>query len=150
MLRMSVEDYVFGADLLVERFGIWPSFHDAEVLGLHLNSGQRSDGVSSLTAEIHVFEPTAEVDNAGKFVIRNHTLATFQFIDLSDVDLRSFSSQNVLDALGIEEGPSSLGKRLRVELPSSHNLEGGFECAEIQLVGVEPFVPGPHSVYHRP
>lgn len=147
---MATEDHVLAGEVLTEHFGHWPSFHDAEVQSLHLDSGQRSDGRSTLKAEIHVFEPTGEVDDTGHFVIRNHALVTLLFVDLSHVDLNWFGNQNVLDGLTIEEGSTSRGKRLRVEFPSNHNLEGEFECAEVQLVDLVPFIPGPHSVYHRP
>jgi len=147
--RVSAEAHVLGGETLTEHFGHWPSFHDAEVQSLHLDSGQRTDGRSTLTAEIHLFEPTSEVDDGGSFVIRDHALVTLLFIDLSDVDLKWFAFQNVLDGLWIEEGPASHGKRLRVDLPSNHNLEGRFECAEVQLTDLVPFEPGPHSVYHR-
>ena len=45
----------FNEAALVERFGDWPSFHDAEIYGLRLDSGQRADGVRWLELDVHVF-----------------------------------------------------------------------------------------------
>ena len=57
-----------GAKNLRDWFGYWPSFHDAEVILLHLN---RSD---ASTLAVHTWEMTKEVD-AGT-------------IDASDISIR--------------------------------------------------------------
>ena len=36
---MSIEQQIEGSEKLVERFGYWPSFHDAEILEIHLWRG---------------------------------------------------------------------------------------------------------------
>lgn len=45
---------VLNAEVLEFRFGSWPSFHDAEVLALRLDSGQRPDGRARLELDVHV------------------------------------------------------------------------------------------------
>jgi hypothetical protein len=50
-----------GAGELHDWFGYWPSFHDAEVIGLHLNR----KGSSSL--RIHTWEMTKDVDEKGYY-----------------------------------------------------------------------------------
>jgi hypothetical protein len=46
---------VINREALVDRFGDWPSFHDAEVYGLRLDSGQRTNGLMSPQLDVHVF-----------------------------------------------------------------------------------------------
>lgn len=46
---------VVNSKALETRFGEWPSCHDAEVLGVRLHSGQRSDGRVRLELDVHVF-----------------------------------------------------------------------------------------------
>jgi hypothetical protein len=46
---------IINGEALVDRFGGWPSFHDAEVYGLRLESGQRTDGLVRLQLDVHVF-----------------------------------------------------------------------------------------------
>ena len=140
-------DYVEGAELLVERFGEWPSFHDSEVQGVTLDSGQRALAPPSITVEIHVFRTLPETDEAGRFATDLHSLVSFRFDDVSGVELRHFGSQNVL--WDLEISPSE-GGELSVELPSSFNLAGGFNCARAMIASVEHFEPGPRSPYHRP
>jgi hypothetical protein len=69
---------VINGQTLVERFGDWPSFHDAEVYGVRLDSGQRRDGIPR----------------------------TFEFEDIEAVGLDGFGPRNVLDDLVMEDlGP---------------------------------------------
>ncbi len=45
---------IAGAERVLDIFGAWPSFHDAEVLSLRLDRSGLSGG-PELEAEIHVF-----------------------------------------------------------------------------------------------
>ncbi len=55
-----------GVELLVDRFGFWPSLHDAEVLWIRLD---RSNGLQfqgpTVEMLVHVFEMTSEVTEEG-------------------------------------------------------------------------------------
>lgn len=146
---MATQDHVLAAEALVERFGEWPSFHDAEVMGLALDSGQRSDGKPSIEMEVHLFRASGEKDAEGRIIWRLHTVATFRFVQVAAVSLKDFWSQNVLDDLIIEKLPAGFGDRFAVSLTSNNGLEGSFQCGEVQLAEVKPFEPGPYSVYGR-
>ena len=50
-----------GADKLVNWFGHWPSFHDAEVINLELNRVGRS------RVNLHTFATISELDNRGRY-----------------------------------------------------------------------------------
>jgi len=54
---------IWNREALEARFGEWPSFHDAEVLAVHLDSGQRSDGRVRLKLDIHVFAVESQAAN---------------------------------------------------------------------------------------
>jgi Immunity protein 50 len=137
---------VAGYEALVERFGRWPSFHDAEVLALRLDDGSRSDGRVSLEIDVHVFEITREIDAFGYLVLRHHTLVTLRFDGVSELELDTFGRQNALDALLLDLD----GAELTVGLPANNGLEASFRCESGTVVAVEPYEPGPHSVYGRP
>ena len=136
-------------EALEERFSGWPSFHDAEVLAVRLDNGDGSDGRPSVELDVHVFVMTREVNEDGKYVLRSHTLVTLRFEGVRDVELYYFARQNVLFEMTFEwlddvDDPA----RLKVDLPSSVGLEGGLRCERATVLAVEPFEPGPHSVYH--
>jgi hypothetical protein len=137
-------DLVRNARALTERFGGWPSFHDAEVHSLHLE--RAGPHGPSLSAVIHVFEMTSEVAASGHYVLKNHTLVTFRFDDVAIEYLDGFNEQNVLAALHltpIEESqldpPTFPNSRLQVVLESSYGLDAGFECATATIVEARPY-----------
>ena len=62
-----------GAQNVVNWFGYWPTFHDAEVVSIMLNRAGSSE------LKVHAFETTSDVDPAGYFVSRKHAILTFGF-----------------------------------------------------------------------
>lgn len=140
---------VFNREELEARFGGWPSFHDAEILAVRLDSGQRGDGRPSIELDIHVFAVDGVLPS-GKLNFARHTLATFRFEGVEQIDLKDFGPQNVLDELILEELRSPPGAaKTRVSLPSNNGLGGGFNCEETMVVAVADYEPGIHSVYYR-
>jgi hypothetical protein len=103
----NIETHIEGIEKLTCIFGRWPSFHDAEVVALHL---WRGDSMTErthprfpvLTTEIHLWELTNEIDARGYYVLRNHTLTTIRFHDVLNLEIKGFSNQNVIFGLSIE------------------------------------------------
>lgn len=132
------------------RFGQWPSFHDAEVLAVRLDSGTQTDGLASVELDLHLFVAEG-VQADGRVNYRRHTLVTMRFDDADRIELEGFGPQNVLWDLEMEalsDQPTDK-PRVQVSLPSSNGLAGAFNCADIAVIAAQPFVPGEHSVYHR-
>ena len=98
---MSIESFIDKSEKLANIFGYWPSFHDAEVLDLHLWRGHidRENKVYKfpvLTLKIHAWELTSEVDSNGYFVLRHHTLVMLRFRDVKDFRMEGFNQQNAI------------------------------------------------------
>jgi Immunity protein 50 len=141
---------ISNSEALESRFGAWPSFHDAEVLGVRLDSGDRSDGRPRLELDIHVFAVEGQRPDGG-FNFVDHTIATLEFTGIDDIRLDGFGPQNVLDDLVLHDlGPRALtAAAIQVELSSNNGLGGAFRCEEMTVLAAEPYVPGVHSVYSR-
>ena len=76
-----------GAKNLRDWFGYWPSFHDAEVILLHLN---RSD---ASTLAVHTWEMTKEVDEKGFYVLAKHVVVEFVMKEVVEEEYaRSFAT----------------------------------------------------------
>lgn len=135
---------IINREALEERFGSWPSFHDAEVYAVRLDSGQRSTGRTSLELDIHLFAVEG-TKPGGRYNFVKHTLITLRFDGIEAVELDGFGPQNVLDDLLIEDRGSG---RIAVSLPSNNGLSGSLRCEEVVVLGVAPFEPGSRSVYH--
>jgi Immunity protein 50 len=111
------------ASELEEWFGYWPSFHDAEVTGLHLNR----KGSSSL--RVHTWEMTKEIDDKGFYVLAKHIVVEFVFEAVCGLSLNGFNQQNVIFGLVIDKTDSGF----RVTLDDCYGLAGSIEAENISL-----------------
>ena len=116
-----------GAQELYDWFGHWPSFHDAEVVSLHMNRV----GPSSLV--IHTWERTNQVDDRNYFILTKHVVVEFILIEVSELELGGFSSQNVLFGLDIEK----FDEGFRLRLAPCYGLAGTIE-AKIICIRLTP------------
>ena len=139
-------DRITNSDAIVSVFGRWPSFHDAEVLGLELVRQFDGPSAPSLAVHIHVFSMTNEVDDRGYFVCKNHSTVVLRFGGIDELELDGFNHQNALSGLEIAtSGPEGL---FEVHFDPAYGMESRFNCRTIEVVSVTPGIP-PASVYAR-
>jgi len=119
-----------GGRKFCEWFGATPSFHDAEVLGLHLNIA----GPTLL--KIHTWFMTDKVED-GLFVPEKHVVVTFLLDAVSDCDLSGFNHQNVIDGLEI----AKIHNGLKLTLDDCFGLFGSLVARSIRI----EFEPGKPS-----
>lgn len=135
---------------LLTRFfgGQWPSFHDAEVLAVHLDRGHARPEKDtyefpSLTLKVHLWEMTNQVDQKGYFILRNHTLVTLRFDSLDQLNLAGFNHQNAIFGLEINQreradGPSPY---LEVDIDPSFGIGASFACLHATVLEAVPCNP---------
>jgi hypothetical protein len=126
-----------GATALIERFGLWPSFHDAEVVSLRLNRS----GASTLT--VHLFRMTSQLNERGHYVCDLHTLVTFSFGEILGMNLMHFNNQNVLSGLAIEK----IEDGFQLTLHPCYGLAGTIQT-KATSISFEEWLPD-GSVYAR-
>ena len=130
-----------GAELLVDRFGSWPSFHDAEVLWIRLD---RRNGlqVQGPTVEmlLHVFEMTSEITEDGYYRLKNHSQVHFRFEHVTELQIADFNHQNAIFGLTIvdETGTGWENKHYKVTFDSLYGVSGTFNCIRPEIVSVSP------------
>ena len=98
-----------GAESVVSWFGRWPSFHDAEIMTLHIDRERR---VSSM--RIHAFTMSDRPGPDGRLVIEREAVVVFEFTGIRSlrVEGEDADTQNVIAALVIE--PIASGYRIGV------------------------------------
>lgn len=114
---------IAGAQELHDWFGHWPSFHDAEIMRLHLNR----HGASTLL--IHTWETTDKVDDKGFYVLDKHVVVEFVLEDILGLNLSGFSVQNVIFELGIEKKEQGF----LLELAPCYGLAGTIEAKILSI-----------------
>jgi hypothetical protein len=138
---MDASERILGKEKLTSIFGYWPSFHDAEILWLHMDRSRGNGSYGpTLEALVHTWEMTNEVTPEGYYKLRHHVLVHFRFLDVVAVQLEDFNYQNVLYGLTITnlQERESEHVRYQVSFDSSFGLDGSFQCHEIEVVSVEP------------
>jgi hypothetical protein len=136
-----------GANLLINRFGQWPTFEDGEVLDITLDRGnfmQVSESGAwhefvqpSLSATFYVFDCRFSLEAPE----RRATIATIRFGQLDAFEINGFNHQNPIIGLGISLVYS---ERLKTKLfkvdwgGAVLPHEVSLACAGIRVVSVEP------------
>jgi hypothetical protein len=108
--------FITGAERVVERFGAWPSFHDAEVLHFELNR-------DPLWLELQLLTQHREP----------HMIVRLRFSDVDNLEVGGFNHQNALSLLYLSQGASG---NIDVVLESAFGLGGSFRCKAISVVDV--------------
>jgi hypothetical protein len=130
-------------ELVLEAFGYWPSFHDAEVYWLKLERLQETyKGYCSpnIEFEIHGWEMTSETDSKGDFKLQKHHLIHFKFENIFDVEFDGFNHQNALLELEISQEPEreSGVTSLKIGLDPAYGVGGEFKAYKGSVVNITP------------
>lgn len=90
-------------------------------------------------------------ENGGKeFVFQCHTVVTFRFANIKNLELWDFNNQNVIFSLNISEKKDEERKThvFNVHFASSYGAGCSFECNSIEIVDLEKGIPL-YSVYNE-
>ena len=128
--------------MLTDIFGRWPSFHDAEILRIVLDRGDAQSFSPYLQAIVHVFEMTSQIDERGRYVLRNHVAVTFRFIEVYELKLEDFNQQNVLQGLSILDVSDRQLERIKFEVSFNgiFGVSAKFQCNSVSIESVEPYI----------
>ena len=123
---------------VLESFGYWPSFHDAEVRSLLLDRNSVLFGdiaEAKIEVRLHALEWTHDAQPAF-----NHHLVEFRFHEVSDVKLEGFNHQNAILEFRIEDDLRSPGSPagLKLTFVPAHGLSGSFCAGSAEVLSVVP------------
>jgi len=130
-----------GAEKVLNIFGHWPSFHDAEVVRFVLEVSDSFLARPSIIADVHAFEMTDQIGEDGAYVLKHHTLISFRFAGVVQLKLDDFNNQNVLWDLYITDIRDRQMEFLNYEVHfnSSYGMDAQFLCQQVTIESVEPF-----------
>lgn len=129
--KMSIENLVEeipGADAILNTFGYWPDFHDAEILEVFLSRTKES------FVKIHIWETLKETDNSGYLQTRSHYIIKVNFVNITQMELEGFNYQNVIWKLEFSKKDSEL----ELQIHSSFGLSGCIR-SEKMSVSIEAY-----------
>ena len=117
---------VDGADAVVDWFGRWPTFGDAEILSLHINRSATS------SLRVWAFIPSAEVDSNGFYIRERPRVVRFEFTGIQAIDIRGEDAdvQNVVASLDIERVPDGY----KLGFDSHYGIAGELVVRQLRVV----------------
>ena len=122
----TIDSFITDSDILIKAHGRWPTFHDAEVIDIHLQRGEAIDPCSwpHLTARVHVFQEQPD---------SQPVCVTIRFDLIHDLSLTGFDHQNSLYGIRIDRDVSEFA----VLFDSAQGLGASFRCGSITIVDVD-------------
>lgn len=139
-----------GSEKILELYGKWPSFHDAEILSVNLDRGKAEGKFGpTVTINLHGFEITNELNDKGHYKTVKHAQIVFQFYDVVEFELtHGFGTQNPLSGVSIEDVRSHQleGINYSVGFGAHLNCDIELRCSSIMVASVEEGVPN-ESIY---
>ncbi len=92
------EKTIKDARKVINFLGLWPSFHDAEILKVDLDREK-----FSLEMELYTFLMLKELDKSGHYKLDKECIITFRFLSIEELELVDFNQQNVISRLDFEQ-----------------------------------------------
>ena len=119
-----------GAKELLEWFGHWTSFHDAEVLSMEFNR------TGSSKIRVHTFQITDQVDSRGYSILEKHCIVTFWLDEIVALELAHFNHQNAILGLDL----SNEDGHFVITFDPAHGVEGTIKAQQV-AIEVTPGIP---------
>ena len=125
---------IINRELVTDTYGEWPSFHDAEILGVSLSLanyesiGKRAR--ATIDINVYLIKNINEVTADFETVTYKENVITFEFNNVEDFNIEGFTYQNVIDDLVFKKQPDGI----IVEMISITGAHIRFQCTEIILL----------------
>jgi hypothetical protein len=143
---MDAYRFIDGFERVVAHLGMWPSFHDAEILQLTIDrTNVATSKELSPVLDLHLrgWVMTSEVTEDGFYKLHGDAVFHFRFTGVAKLRIEGFNTQNVISALNLEvvDDPHNQGRKLlRVELEHCYEFEASFTAQAARLMGITPYV----------
>jgi hypothetical protein len=126
------EQEIGNANLVIDHFGYWPSFHNAEVISIcYKRNFQESNPIVEI--RIYAFEMTDKLKGRHYELIK-HCIIEFELIGVYANSMDGFNHQNALSGIDFDRE----GEWLICELHSAYGVDAEFSCKRILVKGLTP------------
>ena len=122
-----------GSEKVKSIFGLWPVFHDAEIVSFLLERNKEPKA----TLKLNYWQTETEYsdDIHYEYVKKNNFIITFLFSGLSDSNISGFNHQNVIDELRF----TKKGHNILVEFDSIFGAGGCLVCKNAEITKIQPY-----------
>ena len=131
---MNVPTYILNYKAVVDFYGHWPLFHDAQV-PVYVASMPESQ---SLAFTLHTWQMTSKVDAKG-FVSQARSSFVSRFDGVPDPEMNAFASGNILFGMRFS---ATIFSSFRVVLDSVMDMSGSFWARKGEIASMVPAPDG--------
>lgn len=124
-------------ELVLQRFGYWPSFPDAEVLKVTFEAHPGYRATVTFLIETHEF--VNELDIRGYYKQLNNCQIELNFTGIQEMNFEDFSHQNVISDLEFTE----TGEFIECTFGASIGLFASIKAEEVFVLSLVPIEPTP-------
>ena len=140
---MEAHTYLENHEEVIDAFGYWPTFHDAEIHKFILdrtNETYKDYYCPCIEFVFHTWEMTSDVDDKGYYKLVKHHLVTLRFEDVYDLDLDGFNNQNAILSLDLEltEINTKGNRSIVVTLDPAYGLGAEFKALTGRVINITP------------
>ncbi|MBD2716762.1 hypothetical protein KBK19_17085 [Microvirga sp. STR05] len=126
---------IVNSEVVVQHFGYWPGFHDAEVVKVTFEANPGY--YPKVTFLIAAFETTKATDERGYFLQARHCEIELRFTGIKEIDFDGFGHQNVIFSLKFDEQDADL----TCTLDSAVGLNAFLVAQAAEVVSLIPTLP---------
>ncbi|RPD51846.1 Imm50 family immunity protein [Paracnuella aquatica] len=135
-MEFKEEEHILNAGSIIDHFGYWPTFHDAEVISISFQRNFK-DSNSTLEFQLYAFIMTSKVKGR-HFELIKHCLIDFELADLHDNSMDGFNHQNALSRINFYRE----GDLLVCELSAAYGVDAKFTSKHIRVKKLTPIASG--------
>lgn len=130
---MECPVYIHNAEIVIQKLGCWPSFHDAEVISFsaaRAAPGQAGKTSARLCVHLRQYKEVGAGTADYELVCCNSLLIELLFFDLKHLSIEDFNHQNVIQSIEFRLLESQL---IEVEFESIYGVGGVIRCARVEV-----------------
>ena len=135
-MEFKEEIEIENAGIVMNHFGYWPSFHDAEIISICYKRNFE-EGSPSIEFRVYAFEMTNKLKGR-YFQLIKHCIIDFELAGLHNNSMDGFNHQNALSGIGFERD----GEWLVCELYAAYGVDAKFSTKQIRVKQLLPVAGG--------
>lgn len=127
---MEITQEIINSNLIINQFGGWIDFHDAEILTIKFERNWDMQE-TSIRLEIFAFQ-LGEIKENQSYERVNQCIVDIQFSGIYQSEINGFNHQNVIYQLSF--GKNQHG--LFCDIEPCYGIEGYIECEKIEILKI--------------
>jgi hypothetical protein len=137
---MEIIKHIDGYEKVEEALGLWPSFHDAEVISFSVSRALPLDTnicFGKLVVHVRQYAEVGVGTAEYALAIVKSVLVNFIFKGVSDLSVSEFNHQNVINTIEFNRTEALGAPSISVEIESIWGFGGSLQCNSVVVESVE-------------